>query len=61
MNKEYEILQSAIHLPTHEEALDVFVSVNDINASYKNTGHNILHHYILDFGRTTFSVQESLG
>ena len=46
MNQDYEILQSAIHLPTHEEAIDVFKTVNNINASYKNTGHNILHHYI---------------
>jgi ankyrin repeat protein len=49
MKEDYQLLQSALHLPTHEQALDVFMSVADINVSYKNDGYNILHDYIVSY------------
>ena len=49
MNKDYQLLQSALHLPTHEQALDVFMSVKDINVVSSASKVNILHNYITSY------------
>jgi hypothetical protein len=49
MKEDYQLLQSALHLPTHEQALDVFMSVKDINVVSSAGKVNILHHYITSY------------
>ena len=48
LNNKYQALQSALHLPTHEEALNVFSTVEDFNVRSNAGKVNILHHYITE-------------
>ena len=50
-DNKYQALQSALHLPSHEEALNVFTAVEDLNVRSAAGKVNILHHYITENSR----------
>ena len=49
-NKDYQSLQSALGLPTHEEAFEIFQAVEDLNVRSTAGKVNILHHFISTYG-----------
>ena len=49
-NNEYQALQSALQLPSHEEALLVFETISDLNLRSSAGKVNILHHFISTYG-----------
>ena len=47
-DNKYQALQSALHLSSHEEALNIFMAVEDLNVRSTAGKVNILHHYITE-------------